>query len=137
VTKQQELYRKGITMTFEKGLAVIEATDTETKSFFIDQDALEFARLNAKLDKQRNEAEKAQKKADRKHTKAEKAKAERKAYTLKTAGRVLLNCAISVATGWAGIAGLVHPIISASVSVFCLCVACVRFGTWFGRVVKK
>lgn len=124
-------------MTFEKGLAVIETTDTETKGFFIDQDALEFARLNAKLDKQRMANEKAQKKADRKHTKAEKAKAERKAYTLKTAGRVLLNCAICGASGWAGIAGLIHPIISAPVSVLCLCVACVRFGAWFGRVVKR
>jgi hypothetical protein len=124
-------------MTFERGLAVIEKNDTETKGFFIDQDALEFARMNAKLDKQRMENEKAQKKADRKISKAAKAKAQRKAYTLKTAGRVLLNCAISVAAGWAGIAGLVHPIISIPVSVFCLCVACVRFGAWFGRVVKK
>lgn len=124
-------------MTFEKGLAVIEATDTETKSFFIDQDALEFARLNAKLDKQRKEATTAQKKADRKISKAAKAKAQRKAYTLNTFGRILLNCAICVASGWAGIAGLIHPIISAPVSVFCLCVACVRFGAWFGRVVKK
>lgn len=124
-------------MTFEKGLAVVEVNDTQTKGFFIDQDALEFARLNAKLDKQRKEATTAQKKADRKNSKAAKAKAQRKAYTIKTACYVLANCAISVATGWAGIAGLIHPIISAPVSVFCLCVACVRFGAWFGRVVKK
>ena len=124
-------------MTFERGLAVIETTDTETKGFFIDQDALEFARLNAKLDKQRKEAATAHKKADRKISKAAKAKAQRKAYTIKTACYVLANCAISVATGWAGIAGLIHPIISVPVSIFCLCVACVRFGAWFGRVVKK
>jgi hypothetical protein len=124
-------------MTFERGLAVIEATETETKGFFIDQDALEFARLNAKLDKQRNEAEKAQKKAACKNSKAAKAKAQRKAYTLKTFGYILANCAICGAVTWAGIAGMIHPIISIPVSIFCLCVACVRFGLWFGRVVKK
>lgn len=124
-------------MTFEKGLAVIESTDTETKGFFIDQDALEFARLNAKLDKQRNEAEKAQKKDACKKSKAAKAKAQRKAYTIKTACYILANCAVCAATGWAGIAGLIHPIIAIPVSIFCLCVACVRFGAWFGRVMNK
>lgn len=124
-------------MTFERGLAVIEKNDTETKGIFIDQDALEFARMNAKLDKQRKELEKAQKKVACKQSKAAKAKAERKAYTLKTAGYILANCTICGAVTWAGIAGLIHPIISAPVSVFCLCVACVRFGAWFGRVVKK
>ena len=124
-------------MTFEKGLAVVEVNDTETKGFFIDQDALEFARLNAKLDKQRKENEKAQKKVVCKNSKAAKAKAQRKAYTLKTAGYVLANCITCGAVAWAGIVGLIHPIISIPVSIFCLCVACVRFGAWFGRVVKK
>ena len=124
-------------MTFEKGLAVIETTDTETKGFFIDQDALEFARLNAKLDKQRMANEKAQKKVACKNSKAAKAKAQRKAYTLKTFGYILANCATCGAVAWAGIAGLIHPIISIPVSIFCLCVACVRFGAWFGRVVNK
>jgi hypothetical protein len=124
-------------MTIEKGLAVVEVNDTETKGFFIDQDALEFARLNAKLDKQRMANEKAQKKVACKQSKAAKAKAQRKAYTLKTFGYILANCTACGAVTWAGIAGLIHPIISAPVSVFCLCVACVRFGAWFGRVVKK
>ena len=124
-------------MTFERGLAVIEKNDTETKGFYIDQDALEFARMNAKLDKQRKELEKAQKKAACKNSKAAKAKAQRREYTLRTAGYVLGNCAVCGAVTWAGIAGLIHPIISAPVSIFCLCVACVRFGAWFGRVVKK
>lgn len=124
-------------MTFEKGLAVVEVNDTQTKGFFIDQDALEFARLNAKLDKQRKENEKALKKTNTKNSKAAKAKAQRKAYTLKTIGYVLANCATCGAVAWAGIAGLIHPIISAPVSIFCLCVACVRFGAWFGRVMNK
>ena len=124
-------------MTFERGLAIIEANETETKGFFIDQDALEFARLNARLDKHRKETAKAQKKEACKNSKAAKAKAQRKAYTLKTFGYILANCAVCGAVAWAGIAGMIHPIISAPVSVFCLCVACVRFGLWFGRVVSK
>lgn len=124
-------------MTFERGLAVIESNETGTTGFFIDQDALEFARLNARADKHRKEAEKAQKKVACKNSKAAKAKAQRKAYTWKTVGCILADFAICGAVTWAGIAGLIHPIISAPVSVFCLCVACVRFGTWFGRVVKK
>ena len=120
----------------QNGLAIIEKTDTETKGFYIDQDALEFARMNAKLDKQRNETEKAQKKVARKNSKAAKAKAKRKAYTMKTIGYILANCATCGAVAWAGMAGMIHPIIAIPVSIFCLCVACVRFGAWFGKVAK-
>lgn len=123
-------------MTFERGLAVIEKNDTETKGFYIDQDALEFARLNARTDKHRKDAEKAQKKATRIHSKAEKAKAERKAYTLKTVRDVLACCAICGAVCWAGTAELAQPIITFPVSLFFLCAACVRFGAWYGKVVK-
>lgn len=123
-------------MTFEKGLAVIEMNDTETKGFYIDQDALEFARLNARTDKHRKETEKVQKKADRSHSKAEKVKAQRKAYTLRSVGYILANCAVCGATAWAGIAGMIHPTIFIPVSIFCLCAACIRFGAWFGKVVK-
>ena len=124
-------------MTIEKGLAVVEVNDTETKGFFIDQEALEFARINSKLDKQRKEVEKAQKKVACKNSKAAKAKAQRKAYTLKTFGYILANCIACGAVTWAAIGGLIHPIISIPVSIFCLCVACVRFGAWFGRVMNK
>ena len=124
-------------MTFERGLAVIEKNDTETKGFFIDQDALEFARMNARIDKHRKEVEQEQKKVTCKNSRVAKAKAQRKAYTIKTFGYILANCTACGAVAWAGIAGLIHPVISAPVSIFCLCVACVRFGAWFGRVMKK
>ena len=117
-------------MTMNKGLAVIEVNDTETKSFYIDQDALEFARLNAKIKMRSDSAEKAKKKAT---TKAEQAKARRKAYNLNTACRILFSCAICSGVAWAGIAGMIHPIIYVPVSLFCLCAACLRLGAWFGR----
>ena len=123
-------------MTMEKGLAVIEVNETGTKGFYIDQDALDFARLNARTDKHRKEAEKAQKKVARNRSKAEKAKAQRKAYTLRTVRDVLICCAICWAVYWAGTAELAQPIITIPISLFFLCAACVRFGTWYGKVVK-
>lgn len=120
-------------MTMNKGLAVIEVNDTETKGFYIDQDALEFARLNAKIKKRIDNAIKANKKATTKRTKTEKANAERKAYNAKTVGRIMLNCTISGGAAWAGIAGMIHPIIYVPVSLFCLCVACLHLGAWFSK----
>lgn len=124
-------------MTFEKGLAVVEVNDTETKGFYIDQEALEFARMNARTEKHRKEAENDHKKATRSQSKAEKVKAERKAYTLRTVRDVLISCAICGGAAWAGKAGLIHPTIFIPVSIFCLCAACVRFGVWYGKAVKK
>ena len=120
----------------QNGLAIIEKTDTETKGFYIDQDSLEFARMNAKLDKQRKEIENAQKKVATKVSKAAKAKAQRKAYTLKTFGYILANCATCGAVAWAGLTGMIHPIISIPLSILSLCNACVRFGLWIGKVAK-
>lgn len=120
-------------MTMNKGLAVIEVNDTETKGFYIDQDALEFARLNAKTKKRVDAAEAEKKNASHSRTKAEKAKAQHNAYTMKTVGRILLNCAVCSGVVGAGIAGLVAPVIYVPVSLFCLCAACLRLGAWFGR----
>lgn len=120
-------------MTMNKGLAVIEANDTETKAFYIDQDALEFARLNAKISKRTKAAEVEQKAASHGNRSAELAKARRKAYSVNAIGKILLNCAICGGVAWAGIAGMIHPIIYVPVSLFCLCVASMRLGAWFGR----
>ena len=120
-------------MTMNKGLAVIEVNDTETKGFYIDQDALEFARLNAKTKKRVAAAEAEKKNTSNSHTKAKKAKAQHTAYTMKTVGRILLNCTICCGAVGAGFAGLVAPVIYVPVSLFCLCAACLRLGAWFGR----
>ena len=120
----------------QNGLAIIEKTENETKGFYIDQDALEFARLNARINKHISKAEVENREADRQHRKSEKMAARRKAYTSKTCGYILSNCAVCGAVAWAGIAGMIHPVISIPVSIFCLCAACVRFGAWFGRVAK-
>ena len=120
----------------ERGLAIIEVNEAETRSVFIDQDALECARLNALTKKriEKNEAER--RKAYRSRRKAEIAEARRKAYTLDTIGYVLTRGGIIGAMAWAGTAGMIHPIICVPVTVFCLCTACLRLGAWFGRTAK-
>ena len=117
----------------QNGIAIIEKTDTETKGFYIDQDAVEFARLYTRTKKHIADAEAVRREADRRHRKSEKMAARRKAYTLKTFTYVLSNCAVCGAVAWAG---MIHPIISLPVSIFCLCAACIRFGAWFGKVTK-
>lgn len=120
----------------ERGLMVIERNDTETKGFYIDQDALECARFNAKVNKRIAEAEKAKQEAERKHQRAEVEKAKRKAYTMNSAKAVLFRLAVCAALVWAGTAGLVHPVIYIPVALVSLCAACLRLGALFGRVAK-
>lgn len=120
----------------EKGLAIIEVNEAETKTVFIDQDALECERLNLLTKKRIAKAEKARREAVSKHRKAETAKARRRAYTLATIWYVLIRCAILGAVTWAGTAGMIHPFICVPVTLFCLCTACLCLGTWFGKSSK-
>ena len=120
----------------QNGLAIIEKTDTKTKGFFIDQDTIEFARLNANTKKRIAQEEAEQRKANHNRRKAEKAVAQRKAYNRESAVYVLLRLATIGAMAWAVTAGMIHPAICIPVSLFCLCTACVRIGTWLGRVAK-
>ena len=121
----------------ENGLAIIEKTDTETKGFYIDQDALECARLNAKVNKRLAEAAKDQKAAERKHRRAEATKAKRKAYTANALRTVLYRTAICGAAVWAGMAGMIHPAIFIPVALISLCAACLRLGALFGKVAAR
>lgn len=108
------------------GLAIIEVSGSETRSMFIDQDALECARLNAITKKRSQEAAK-------KARREAKLEAKRRAYKAETIRYIVSRCAITVAVTLAASAGFVHPLVSAAVSVFCLCTACVRLGAWLGR----
>lgn len=108
------------------GLAIIEVSGSETRSVFIDQDALECARLNALTQKRAKEAAK-------KARREAKLEAKRRAYKAETIRYIISRCAITVAVTLAAYAGFVHPVLSAAVSVFCLCAACVRLGAWLGR----
>ncbi|WP_406044077.1 hypothetical protein [Succinimonas sp.] len=116
-----------------KGLAIIEVSDGETRSVFIDQDAVECARLNART-KRRVSVATAKRDAEaQKRRKAEDQAEKRKEYTVNTMLHVLLRCLIIVGAVWGCAAGMIHPVISIPVVVICLCSACLRLGAWLER----
>lgn len=117
----------------QNGLAIIKKTDNGTKGLYIDQETIELARLNALTQKRIERAAAEQ----YHHRKAEKAEARRKAYTMKSVGRIMAYIAVYYAVISAGTAGMIHPAISIPVSLFCLCAACVRFGAWAVGAVKR
>lgn len=111
------------------------------------QEAAEFEALNTRTDEriahETEQAEHEERTAlqmaeeDRKaFVKAEKEKERRKAYSNKSAASVTALLAVSGAVSAAGMAEMIHPTIWVATSIICLCAACVRFGVWFGRVVK-
>lgn len=113
-------------MNMNNGLAIIEVTDSQTRSVFIDQEALECARLNARIKKRVSKQRVIAKKC---YT----AYAKRKARIIKTAVQVLSYCAACAGVYLAGGAGLIAPIIWIPVGLLCICGACVRLGACFGR----
>ena len=113
-------------MNMNNGLAIIEVSDSQTRSVFIDQEALECARLNARIKKRVNKQRVVAKKC---YT----AYAKRRKRIAKTAVHVLLCTAVCVGVSLAGGAGLIAPVIWIPIGLLCICGACVRLGACFGR----
>lgn len=132
----------------ERGLAIMEVNDAETKAIFIDQDAVEFARMNLRIKKRVARAEqaqkiaednrrKAEKAADDNRRKAEKAEENRRAYNMATVKYLLPRFAIIGIMAWGLVAGLIHPFVSIPLILICLCTASARIGAWRGHSRKK
>ncbi len=68
--------------------------------------------------------------------KAEREKARLIAYTTKSVLTITALGVLSVAVACAGVAGMIHPYIVIPVTLSSLCAAFLKFGVWFGRVVK-
>ena len=111
-------------MNMNNGLAIIEVNDSQTRSVFIDQEALECARLNARIKKR---VSKQQAMAQQHH----KAKEKAKDRALKAIVRVLLCCGICIGASLAGTAGLISPIIWVPIGMLCLCMAFYQIGAWW------
>ena len=120
----------------QNGLAIIKKTDNGTKGLHIDQDTIEFARLNALTQKRIEKASVEQYMENQNRRKAEKEEARRKAYTRRIVSKITANMVVCYAVIWGGQAEMIHPTIAVPVSLFCLCAACVRFGAWFVREMK-
>ena len=114
----------------EKGMAIIERDEVATKAIFIDHEAIEFARQNARTKKRVADAKDAKRKA-------ENAQARKRAFIHNTIAYMLTRGGIIAAAAVAANAGLVHPVISAPIIILCLCAVCIRFGVWLGKVGVK
>jgi hypothetical protein len=117
----------------ENGLAIIEFTEAEVKGVHIDQEALEFARLNALTKKRRDQIEACQRREERNRSRAERMKQKRRAYNIRSFWYVASRLGIAGAVAWAGTAGMVAPGIWIPVTLFAVSAACVRFWAWLGR----
>ena len=118
----------------ERGLAIIERDEVETRAVFIDQDVLECAKLNALTKKHLKEMDEAEKARERNRRRIEKEKARRKAYNRDSAVYVTMRLGTVGAVAWACTAGMISPAICVPVGLFCLCTACLRLGAWFGKL---
>ena len=107
-----------------KGMAIIENTETETKTVFIDQDVLECARLNLRTKKRIEEQKKEHGKKAR-----ERKRMERMKNRIRT--ELIAGCAVAIA----GMTGMVHALLWVPTSIIFLCAACVGLGACLG--VKK
>ena len=124
----------------EKEMEIIDQSEV--------QEVAEFENLNARANEKHEKIvyeesrsaqiiRQAEEYAKKETAKAEKAKARRKAYTVKSISSV---CALLVLSGAVLVAGkdeMIHPTIWMPTALVCLCLACLRFGTWFGRMTKK
>lgn len=113
----------------EKGMAIIERDEVETKAVFIDHEVTEFARQNARTKKRVEDAIEAKRKA-------ENAKARKRAFHNNTIVYMLIRGGVIATAIAAAKAGLVHPVISIPVILLCLCAVCIRFGAWLAKTIR-
>lgn len=114
------------------GMAIVEVTDTDRRAVFIDEDTLETARLSAMLNRNRERNEAERKRVEREQRMLAHQKKVWKEYTVDTFSYIGVRGAICGGAVWAMIAGMMHPVISIPVSIYCLGTACIRFGVWYG-----
>lgn len=117
----------------EKGMAIIEMNEAETKAVFIDQEALECARLNSRTEKRVAEAQNVQEQNNRIQRKAEKEQARFRAFTMKTLKDVSICSGIIGLAAYGVYSEMINPAIAIPVMLICFCISSVKAGIWFGK----
>ena len=110
----------------ENGLMTIEKTDDKMKAVFVDQDVIEFARLNMRTKNRIREQKKEHEKAVRS-----------KKQIRKTVNRILAEAGFGGAVAFGGSLGMIHPLIWIPTAIISLCVACLHFGALIGKVTNN
>ena len=110
----------------QNGLITIEKTDEKVEAIFVDQEVLECALLNQRTKKRVQETQK------------KKAEAVRRQKRMrKTANRIMAEASFGMAVAVAGSCGMIAPVIWIPVTILSMCAACVHFGAWYTKAVKK
>lgn len=115
------------------GMIILEQTDNQQKALFIEEEHLDWLKLNAmfkKRDKEKAAME------HRKHIR-ESHKRAWKRYTINTFSYIGIRIAFIGAAVWTVVVNLVHPVIGIPVALYCLSTACINFGVWFGKWVER
>ena len=115
------------------GMVILEQTDTNQKTVFIDEEQLNWMKLNAIFKKQ----DKEKRIEENKNRIVENRRRKWQHYTINTFTFIGVRSLIMGAAVLAMTANLVHPIIAIPVALYCLSTASIRFGVWFGKRTNR
>lgn len=119
------------------GIAIIERTEAGTTTAVIEQEALEFARLNAIAKKRRAEKALQEKKEEVARRKENEAKAQHKAYNRATVKAMLICFAVAAFVVCGCAFDLIHPILAFPIALASLLIGSERLGEWRGKSRNK
>ena len=111
------------------GMIILEQTDENQTAVFIDEEQLDWLKLNAMFKKRDKEKQI----VDRENHIIDNRRRKWQHYTIKTFTFIGIRSLIMGAAEWAMTANLVNPIIAIPVATYCLVTASIRFGVWFGK----
>lgn len=114
-------------------MTIVRVTDTDSRAMFIDEDTLELAMLNVMTRQRREYAEMERRRIEHEQRMLANQRRAWKEYTVDTFSYIGVRSVIMSGAVCAMVAGIMHPVISIPVSIYCLGTACVRFGVWYGN----
>lgn len=117
----------------KNGMIILEQTDTNQKAVFIDEEQLDWLKLNAMFKKRDKEKQI----ADSKNRIVENRKRKWQHYTIKTFTSIIIRALFMCAAAWTMATNLVHPIIATIVLLYCLSTASILFGVWYGKYTNR
>lgn len=117
----------------ENGMVILEQTDTNQQAVFIDEEQLNWMKLNA-IFKKRDKEKRIE---ENKNRIVENRRRKWKHYTINTFSFIGVRSLIMAAAVCTMASNLVHPIVAIPVALFCLSTVSIRFGVWYGRRINR
>ena len=117
----------------KNGMIILEQTDTNQRAVFIDEEQLDWLKLNAMFKKR----DKEKRIEENKNRIVENRRRKWKRYTINTFTFIGVRALLVGAAAWTMAANLVHPIVATPVLLYCLSTASIRFGVWYGKYTNR